>query len=43
MRVVWTIPSGKQPGTPVYGTAADLDVAGVRRALLEAKRDRLPA
>jgi predicted dinucleotide-binding enzyme len=31
----------QQPGTPVYGT--DLDVAGVRRALLEAKRDRLPA
>jgi predicted dinucleotide-binding enzyme len=30
----------QQPGTPVYGT--DLDVAGVRRGLAEAKRDRLP-
>jgi 8-hydroxy-5-deazaflavin:NADPH oxidoreductase len=30
----------QQPGTPVYGT--DLDAAGVRRALSEAKRDRTP-
>ena len=28
----------QQPGTPVYGT--DLDAAGVRRALAEAKQDR---
>ena len=30
----------QQPGTPVYGT--DLDTAGVRRALAEAKPERLP-
>jgi len=30
----------QQPGTPVYGT--DLDAAGVRRALLEAERERAP-
>lgn len=30
----------QQPGTPVYAT--DLDAAGVRRALSEAKRDRAP-
>ena len=30
----------QQPGTPVY--AADLDAAGVRRALSEARRDRTP-
>src|SRR6266705_1508934 len=30
----------QQPGTPVYGT--DLDAEGVRRALSEAKPDRLP-
>jgi len=31
----------QQPGTPVY--TADLDAAGVRRALSEAKRERGPA
>jgi predicted dinucleotide-binding enzyme len=31
----------QQPGTPVYGK--DLDVAGVRRALAEASRERPPA
>jgi 8-hydroxy-5-deazaflavin:NADPH oxidoreductase len=31
----------QQPGTPVYGT--DLDAAGVRNALAEAKPDRTPA
>jgi predicted dinucleotide-binding enzyme len=31
----------QQPGTPVYGT--DLDVAGVRKALAEAKPERMPA
>jgi 8-hydroxy-5-deazaflavin:NADPH oxidoreductase len=30
----------QQPGTPVY--AADLDAAGVRRALSEARRERTP-
>ncbi len=30
----------QQPGSPVYG--ADLDAAGTRRALAEAKPDRLP-
>jgi predicted dinucleotide-binding enzyme len=30
----------QQPGTPVYAT--DLDVAGVHRALSEAKRERSP-
>ena len=30
----------QQPGTPVY--AADLDAAGVRRALSEARRERAP-
>lgn len=30
----------QQPGTPVYAT--DLDAAGVRQALSEAKRDRAP-
>jgi len=30
----------QQPGTPVYAT--DLDAAGVRRALSEARRERLP-
>ncbi len=30
----------QQPGTPVYGT--DLDAAGVRRALSEARRERTP-
>jgi len=30
----------QQPGTPVY--TADLDAAGVRRALSEASRDRKP-
>ena len=29
----------QQPGTPVYGT--DLDAAGVRRALAEARPERL--
>jgi hypothetical protein len=28
----------QQPGTPVYGT--DLDAAGVRRGLAEAKQER---
>jgi predicted dinucleotide-binding enzyme len=31
----------QQPGTPVYGT--DLNVAGVRKALAEAKPERMPA
>jgi hypothetical protein len=31
----------QQPGTPVYGT--DLDVAGVRKALAEAKPERMAA